>query len=182
VLVAGVVGSALLVLAMLYWLGDAGTRDALGSAAATEVPEAASAATGSEQAGAGPMLDAASAPPAPEVPVTDPAASDAGPPPPTRAIAPSTARRECMAQIESARLFLQLARETQDPANYSQATEVQIARMLKARPVGPRTLTRIAERMWERREAPEREAAWWSSQYARCEAARSSGSWYVVRG
>jgi hypothetical protein len=87
-----------------------------------------------------------------------------------------------MAQIESARLFLQIARQTEDSAGYSLATEEQIARTLKTRPVGPRTLARIAERMWELRDAADRDPAWWSTQFARCEQARSSGSWYVVRG
>jgi hypothetical protein len=54
--------------------------------------------------------------------------------------------------------------------------------VLQSKPVGPRTLARIAERMWERRDQPDRDAAWWSGQYARCEAARTAGSWYVVRG
>jgi hypothetical protein len=101
---------------------------------------------------------------------------------PTTPLMASAARRECMAQIESARLFLQLARQADNEAGYSLATEPQIDRMLQARPVGPRTLARIAERMWQQRDAPERSAEWWSSQFRRCEEARTSGSWYVVRG
>jgi hypothetical protein len=87
-----------------------------------------------------------------------------------------------MAQIESARLFLQLARQASDHDGYAAAISGQMDRMLKSRPVGPRTLSRIADRMWETRGAPDREPAWWSSQYRRCEEARTAGSWYVVRG
>jgi len=110
------------------------------------------------------------------------------PPPPTvqppkdTGLAPSAARRECMAQIESARLFQQIARQASDREGYAAATAAQIERMLKARPVGPRTLSRIADRMWDARGVPERGAAWWSLQYSRCEEARISGTWYVVKG
>lgn len=94
----------------------------------------------------------------------------------------SHARRECMAQVESAHLFLQLARQAENEAAYSLATEPQIQRLLKEKPVGPRTLARIAERMWEQRDAPDRDPSWWSRQYSRCEQARLGGNWYVVRG
>jgi hypothetical protein len=100
----------------------------------------------------------------------------------TEGLAPSAARRECMAQIGSAHLFRQIASQSSDRSNYSRAASAQIRRMVKARPVGPRTLSRIAERMWEQRSTPDRGAAWWSTQFSRCEEARTGGTWYVVRG
>ena len=185
-LALGVLSSALLVFALMFWLGDDGARDSMSGAVARELPASdARAAVSAEST--------ASVEVAPPVAVTTPEAVEATEPATTasangsavvrdNAVAPSAARRECMAQIESARLFLQLARQSDDAAQYSSATELQIARMLNHRPVGPRTLGRIAERMWEQRASPERNASWWSTQFARCEAARSGGSWYVVRG
>jgi hypothetical protein len=182
-LVAGIAGSALLVLATLYWLGEDDAGEALSSAAATEVPlpVAAPRAPGAGSASV-PDMDAILAAVAAARQAAAPAISlPESAPGSGVAVAPSAARRECMAQIESARLFLQLAHQSDNEAAYSLATEEQIARTLKTRPVGPRTLARIAERMWERRSSPEREPSWWSQQFTRCEQARSSGSWYVVR-
>jgi hypothetical protein len=175
-LIAAVALSAMLVLAALYWLGDIVPGDSVSTAAATERP-ADSPAPLQE-----PPAVAAEPEPVPvEIPV-EPAPAIQAVKPAQSALVLSAARRECMAQIETARLFLQIARQAPDPADYTLATETQIERILKERPVGPRTLARIAERMWERRDEPEREPNWWSAQYARCEATRSSGTWYVVRG
>jgi hypothetical protein len=174
-LIAGIALSAMLVLAALYWLGDIVPGDSVSTAAATERPAASPVLLQEPPAAAEPELIAPeiSVEPAPEIQIVEPAQS---------ALVLSAARRECMAQLETARLFLQIARQAPDPADYTLATETEIERILKERPVGPRTLARIAERMWERRSEPEREPNWWSAQYARCEAARSSGTWYVVRG
>jgi hypothetical protein len=99
-----------------------------------------------------------------------------------QAVDPSRARRECLAQIESAHLFLMLARKATRPSTYTSATRPEIEQLLKSNRVPPRTLEHIALRMWEQRDAPERGPAWWSSQYASCEAARLAGAGYVVRG
>jgi hypothetical protein len=177
-LTATVAFAALLALATVYWLED-GTpsKDALGSASATEPPRVLASDPIEVTVPVEPPPVVEAPPEAPPVIAEAPVQA-----PPVRGIAPSAARRECMAQIESARLFLQIAREAPDESAYSRSTSEQIARMLETRPVGPRTLARIAERMWALRESPERESAWWSGQFARCETARSSGSWYVVRG
>lgn len=98
------------------------------------------------------------------------------------AVDPSRARRECLAQIESAHLFLMLAREANRPSTYTSATRPEIEQLLKSNRLPPRTLEHIALRMWEQRDAPERAPAWWSSQYTSCEAARLAGAGYVVRG
>jgi hypothetical protein len=175
-LIAAIALSAMLVLSALYWLGDIVPGDSVSTAAATERPADSPTLLQEPPAAAEPELPPAAesiVEPAPEIPIVEPAQS---------ALALSAARRECMAQLETARLFLQIAREAPDPADYTLATEAQMERILKERPVGPRTLARIAERMWERRGEPEREPNWWATQYARCEAARSSGTWYVVRG
>jgi hypothetical protein len=94
----------------------------------------------------------------------------------------SRARRECLAQVESAHLFLNIARQADSPGAYTRSTNPQIKRMLDGRPVDPRTLQHIALRMWEQRSAPDRGPQWWSAQYARCEQALMTGSNYVVRG
>jgi hypothetical protein len=101
---------------------------------------------------------------------------------PVVSVDPSRARRECLAQIESAHLFLMLARKANRPSTYTSATRPEIEQLLKSNRVPPRTLEHIALRMWEQRDAPERGPAWWSSQYASCEAARLAGAGYVVRG
>ena len=190
-LTLGIVSTALFVVATLLWIGDDGRHEGLGgNAVAQELPSRPSAmpdavisppATSPMDASALPV-STSSAGAGPELPspadTGTPTAAAGG----TTALAPSAARRECMAQIESAHLFLQLARQAGDESQYALATQEQIARMLKDRPVGPKTLARIAERMWATRAAPERDAAWWASQFSRCEAARSGGSWYVVKG
>lgn len=175
-MIGGVAAVALFVLATLYWLEGSKQPAALAAADASEVTVAAAALP------VMPEPESVAPPPPDPAPVeeTPPTASTASTGAPV--ITPSNARRECMAQIESARLFLQIARSSPSQVGYAEATATQIDRLLKARPVGPRTLSRIAERMWDLRDAPERDAAWWSGQYARCESARSSGSWYVVRG
>jgi hypothetical protein len=95
---------------------------------------------------------------------------------------PSLARRECLAQIESAHLFLGLAREAKGAGAYTRLSNTQIKRYQAARPVDGLTLQRIALRMWEQRDAPDRDGRWWSSQYASCEQARVAGAAYTVRG
>jgi hypothetical protein len=99
-----------------------------------------------------------------------------------RSVDASRARRECLAQVESAHLFLGLARQAESAGAYTRSTNPQIKRMLDGRPVDPRTLQHIALRMWEQRSAPDRGPQWWSAQYARCEQALMAGSSYVVRG
>jgi hypothetical protein len=99
-----------------------------------------------------------------------------------RTVDASRARRECLAQVESAHLFLGLARQAKTPGGYARTTNPQIKHMLEGRPIDPRTLQHIALRMWERRDAPDRGPEWWSAQYARCEEARVAGASYVVRG
>lgn len=99
-----------------------------------------------------------------------------------RAADPSLARRECFAQIESAHLFLGLARQATGAGAYTRSSNSEIKRYQQARPIDPLTLQRIALRMWEQRNAPDRGPEWWSSQYARCEEARVAGSGYIVRG
>jgi hypothetical protein len=94
----------------------------------------------------------------------------------------SRVRRECLAQIESAHLFLTMAREAKGPGAYAQSTNPQIKRFSASRPVDSRTLQHIALRMWEQRHAPDRGPLWWSAQYARCEEARVAGGGYTVRG
>lgn len=175
--VASVVTVALLVAAITYWLNDDLPRGALGGAVAREVvapdPVAPPAVAAEEPGTADGEPAILEEPPAPaEAPAP---VRDAG-------VAPSAARRECMAQIESARLFQQIARQSADHDGYAAAAGAQIERMLKARPVGPRTLSRIADRMWEGRADPERGASWWAGQFSRCEQARIAGSWYVVKG
>ncbi|MET0291307.1 MAG: hypothetical protein ABW136_03015 [Steroidobacteraceae bacterium] len=175
-LIAGIVTTAAFVLATVYWLEDEGPQAHMAAAAAGErlsraapalpAPQVEPAEAVQPESGTSEIVEAPPPAPVPQMP----------------AITPSDARRECMAQIETARLFLQLARSTPTQAGYASATGAHIERILKARPVGPRPLERIADRMWEQREAPERDASWWSGQYARCEAARSGGTWYVVRG
>ena len=171
-LVLGILSGALFVGSAVWLTG--GSSDALGSAAA--------------QARSVPAPVAANAtPPSSPAASTAPRGSSAArvslvEEPTVEPVAPSAARRECMAQIESAHLFRQLASQASDQSKYSRAASAQINRMTKARPVGPRTLSRIAERMWEQRSAPDRGAAWWSTQFSRCEQARMGGSWYVVRG
>jgi hypothetical protein len=175
---AGVALAVLLAFAALFWLRG-GSADAI-AGVVTLQPNAAALGAGSAV-----TFESPASLPAPTPEVTAEEAAPAPTPPratPTRPLVASAARRECMAQIESARLFLQLARQADNEAGYSLATEPQIDRMLQARPVGPRTLARIAERMWQQRDAPERSAEWWSSQFTRCEEARTSGNWYVVQG
>jgi hypothetical protein len=75
-----------------------------------------------------------------------------------------------------------LARKTTRPSTYTSATRPEIEQLLKSNRLPPRTLEHIALRMWEQRNEPERGPAWWSSQYASCEAARRAGAGYVVRG
>lgn len=188
----GLLSAALLVAAAIFWLGDDAPADMMAVADARErsAPAAAapampplamaSAAVAGDDAPATAAADASDMGPAVEASAPDTLAS--GSAAAGNAVAPSAARRECMAQIESAHLFLQSARQSTTQEQYDQATQAQIARMLTVKPVGPRTLNRIAERMWEAREAQQRSSAWWASQFSRCEAARSSGSWYVVRG
>jgi hypothetical protein len=182
--VMGIAGCALLVLATLFWLGDEVPRDSLGAAAAREVVQPPAATASEEPAVSGsadtevPLLADSTPPENIETPVVP----EPAPEPTAPTVAPSAARRECMAQIETARLFLQFARDAVDEQQYGRATSEHIARSLASRPVGPRTLARIAERMWERRAEPDRDPAWWSGQYSRCEQVRSGGSWYVVRG
>jgi len=182
-LALGVVSTALFIVATLFWIGDDGRHDGLASnAEARELPTPSS--SGDSVTSPTTVETATDAPePAalaiPELPAADTGGTTASG---TNALAPSAARRECMAQIESANLFLQIARQSADQTEYALATQGHITRMLKSRPVGPRTLGRIAERMWDLREAPERGSAWWASQFTRCEAARSGGSWYVVKG
>lgn len=94
----------------------------------------------------------------------------------------SLARRECLAQIESAHLFLGMAREAKGVGAYTRMSNTQIKRYQAARPVDALTLQRIALRMWDQRNAPDRDGRWWSSQYASCEQARVAGAGYVVRG
>lgn len=179
-LYAGVALTALLAFAALFWLRG-GSADAV-AGVVTLQPNPAALGAASALSFDRPPSVAASAP-SPDVVADDAARPPATPrATPTTPLMASAARRECMAQIESARLFLQLARQADNEAGYSLATEPQIDRMLQARPVGPRTLARIAERMWQQRDAPERSAEWWSSQFTRCEEARTSGNWYVVRG
>ena len=85
-----------------------------------------------------------------------------------------------MSQVEAARLFIQLARQAENRTGYVISSESQIARILKEKPVGPKTLERIAESMWDRRDEPDRDPQWWATQYSRCESARRSGSWFTV--
>jgi hypothetical protein len=94
----------------------------------------------------------------------------------------SRVRRECLAQIESAHLFLTMAREAKGPGAYAQSTNSQIKRYSASRPVDSRTLQHIALRMWEQRHSPDRGPLWWSSQYSRCEETRVAGGGYTVRG
>jgi hypothetical protein len=93
----------------------------------------------------------------------------------------SQVRQECMAQIEAARLFLALARDSDSRGAYEVRLSGEIERFRRERPVGPRTLTLIATAMWSRRAAPEPEASVWSREYSQCEQTRNSGSYYVVR-
>lgn len=99
-----------------------------------------------------------------------------------RALDPSLARRECLAQVESAHLFLGIARQSPRPSAYAVNTNPHIKRMLQSRPIGARTLEQIAQGMWEHRDDPDRDRAWWATQFARCERARIAGAPYTVRG
>jgi hypothetical protein len=100
----------------------------------------------------------------------------------TRTVTPSHARRECLAQVESAHLFMNIARTSSSASLYTRLTNTEIKRIAAGRPVKPYTLQHIAQGMWERRHEPDRGAAWWSQQYARCEESRIDGGSYVVRG
>lgn len=131
--------------------------------------------------------DAAAARPAdqPDLPQTIVPPVPAQPePPPTAAppITASQARQECMAQVEAARLFLGLARDSTSRGDYEVKLRTELERFRRDRPVGPRTLTLIATAMWSRRKSPDPDAAVWSSEYSQCEQARNAGSYYVVRG
>lgn len=187
-LVPGIVSTALFVVATLFWLGADAPREGLGGAVARELPAPASpiASAGAAEVAtvaAEPVAAPGSAAIEPPVEAQPPQESTAGGSAlPENAVAPSAARRECMAQIETAHLFLQFARQSATREDYARTTQTEIGRMLGSKPVGPRTLNRIADRMWEAREAEQRNPAWWATQFTRCEAARSSGSWYVVRG
>jgi len=118
---------------------------------------------------------------------SQPAAVPAVAAPSTRArashtITPSLARRECLAQVESAHLFMGIARRASSPTAYTRLTNTEIKRLASERPIGPYTLQHIAQRMWDRRAEPERSPAWWTRQYARCAETRTDGGTYVVRG
>lgn len=128
-------------------------------------------------------------PPAPEAqPVSTPASAAGAPQAPlstklvTRTVTPSLARRECLAQVESAHLFMTIARNSSSASIYTRLTNTEIKRIAAGRPVKPYTLQHIAQGMWDRRREPDRGAAWWSQQYARCEESRIDGGSYVVRG
>lgn len=100
----------------------------------------------------------------------------------SRTVAPSLARRGCLAQVESAHLFMNIARQSASASVYARLTNMEIKRFAASRPVDPYTLQHIAQDVWERRQEPERGPSWWSRQYARCEEARIDGGAYVVRG
>ncbi len=141
----------------MFWLGDDKHPDVLGGAVARELPAPPDPVETADDA---PAVETAASGTASIEPAEPPVSASALP---SNAVAPSAARRECMAQIESAHLFLQFARQSATPEQYAHATQAQIAQMLKAKPVGPRTLNRIAERMWDARQAEQRNAAWWAS-------------------
>lgn len=143
--------------------------------------------TFAEQADALPSADANSPGPAAQ-PVSTPASVSGAPDAAlstklvTRTVTPSLARRECLAQVESAHLFMTIARNADSTSLYTRLTNTEIKRLAASRPVKPYTLQRIAQGMWDRRNEPDRGAAWWSQQYARCEESRIDGGSYVVRG
>jgi hypothetical protein len=118
---------------------------------------------------------------------TLPAAAGTQPPPVTQpteapAITTSAARKECMAQVEAARLFLAVARESSSRGDYEVRIRDELERFKRERPVGPRTLTLISTAMWTRRGAADPGAGVWSREYSQCESTRNSGRYYVVRG
>lgn len=174
-LLSAVALAVVLLLTGIYWVGDDHGRGGVATAAPLSLPAPAPPAVAPppDPAPVGPAMETA--------PLADEPEEAAGSNVPAGVDA-SAARRECMAQIEAANLFLRFAREAADEESYGAATAPQIERLLAEKPVGPRTLSRIAERMWTLRDAPDRDAGWWSGQYARCEESRLAGAWYVVRG
>lgn len=95
-------------------------------------------------------------------------------------VVPSIARRECLGQVESARLFMTIARSARTASDYTRLTNPEIKRLAASTPVGPRTLQSIAQRVWYSRNESDRAAAWWTRQYAQCEETRMDGGAYVV--
>ena len=194
-MLAGVAVGVVLVLTKVYLISGARPGHDAGHGG-SQVANAASvlgmSASGSSAAFAVPVLaqpGAAAAPlagPTPaDVPSSGSAQTEVPEAAPATGPAPlggSAARRECMAQIEAARLFLQLARQSESRTGYVIASESQISRFLKEKPVGPRTLEHIAERMWNARGEPDRAGAWWAAQFSKCESTRRGGAHYIVTG
>jgi hypothetical protein len=150
---------------------DAPPPAADGDADASDVPRTEAAATRS-----------ASTAPATNTPV--PATRPAGPgssaapaPAPSRA---SLARRECMAQVEAGRLFIEQARQSTDRGDYENQVTREIERLAAARAITEYRLTLVSIRMWGLRDGDTPAAQWWTDQYRRCEATRLRGGEYVV--
>jgi len=93
----------------------------------------------------------------------------------------SAARRDCMAQVESAVLFQLMARDAKTRGAYNVAVNREIKRLLGRHAVRePRTLDLIAAQVWAERSRISASPAWWTAQYRRCEERGLQGAQYLV--
>ncbi|HEV7631727.1 MAG TPA: hypothetical protein VGO41_01980 [Steroidobacteraceae bacterium] len=93
----------------------------------------------------------------------------------------SAARRDCMAQVESAVLFQLMARDAKNRGTYNVAVNREIKRLLGRHAVRePRTLDLIAAQVWAERSRLSASPAWWTAQYRRCEERGLQGAQYLV--
>ena len=94
----------------------------------------------------------------------------------------SAARRDCMAQVESAVLFALVAKGATSRGAYNVTVNREIKRLLAQHTVRePRTLDLIAAQTWAERSRVSASPRWWAVQYRQCEQHHLQGAQYLVR-
>ena len=123
----------------------------------------------------------------PATPVSSPAAPEqiaAVARPVSRAAQPgygSRARRDCMAQVESAVLFQLMAKGAASRGAYNVAVNREIKRLAARHAVRePRMFDLIAAEIWAAKSQLSASRTWWTMQYQRCERSSLQGAQYLV--